>query len=146
MEIRAYNNFALDLDKISNRSAAADKIRLPYTGELPDGITTVEVGFTMTAQLDCNVVLHLTDTDGKEHKRPVDTNAEEIGAVLDRFFDVEKSGRPKNSGLDDYWMGVNMGLYMAWAQSYGLRGVRRDYTRKIILRLTDKIMIMEKTA
>lgn len=137
MKTRSYLDFTLDLDKISNRSTKAGKICLPYSGKLPEGIKSAEVCFNLTMQLDCKVVLLLTDVEGKTHNRPCEATAAEIKTVLDRFFEITKSGRPKDSGLDEYWLGVNIGLYTAWAQSFGLRGLDMDYNRKMILRLTD---------
>ena len=103
--IMGFNSFELNASAVGLRSTSATDIKLPYSGELPEHMRSVQSAYVyLNVQLIQGVRLVLVTDGGKgrEQKRFLEASNEEIIALLDKFFEQERNA----TGLEDYWLGV----------------------------------------
>ena len=108
--------FALDIASIDNTSTSKVRIRLPYHGPLPtglDGATSASISITFQVGLTVNLLL-IVEREGKRHRYPISTTAEEIDHILQPFFFGAEGQTRRGTGLDRYALGLNQSSYINW--------------------------------
>lgn len=112
--VEDFGGFALDADAIDLRSASEDNIMLPYHGPLPahlSGVSSAQIYLNIQVSQPIKVVLVVFSNGRKKDRFILETTAEEIKSLLDRFFDQKE-----NSGLSAYWLGIWQANYITWRQ------------------------------
>lgn len=106
------NCFELDTNGIGLRSMSEKDIKLPYTGTLPQQMSSVSSAYVyLNVQLTQGARLILVVQDGSRTiKHPLKASTEEIVALLDRFFKQTDN----TTGLTQYWLGLWQAHYIEW--------------------------------
>lgn len=111
-----YGGFTLDMGKIGNISTSKTKIVLPYTGQLPTGLTDATgaaIVITLQVGLTVNILLTI-ERAGKKLRYPVTATADEINHILQGFFFTSNGHTRRDTGLDRYSLGLYQGSYINW--------------------------------
>lgn len=111
-----YGGFTLDMEKIGNTSASKTKITLPYTGQLPTGLSDATgAAIVITLQVGLTVKILLTvERAGKKFRYPVKATPEEIDHILQGFFFTSDGHTQRDTGLERYYLGLYQGSYINW--------------------------------
>ena len=109
----------LDTDTIKMHSANSQDIMLPYSGALPEQLSSVSSAFLQVnvQPIQGAMLALVVERSGKEFRRPMEATNQEVIALLDQFFNQQ------DTGLDTYWLGFEQANYMGWRQ------VATDYRR-----------------
>lgn len=101
------NGLTLNIANISNTSAAENNIVLPYTGELPESISSAESAAVhfIIKPADVRIALQINQS-GKITRFPIEAAREEIAEVLDKFFFSGNGSTRFDCGLSPYWLGI----------------------------------------
>ena len=97
--VEDFGGFELDATAIDLRSVSDQDIMLPYRGALPKQMSdasSAHLYLNIQLSQQARIVLMVTNDKGKKIRRPLEATAEEIMALLDRFFDQKDNtgGRP----------------------------------------------------
>lgn len=112
--VEDFGGFELDATAIDLRNVSDQDIMLPYRGALPKQMSdasSAHLYLNIQLSQQARIVLIVTNDKGKKIRRPLEATAEEIMALLDRFFDQKD-----NTGLSPYWLGIWQANYMTWRQ------------------------------
>lgn len=112
------NGFNLNTANISNTSAAENNIVLPYTGDLPESISSAESAavYFNVKPASVRIVLQVSQS-GKIERFPIDADKEEIAEVLDKFFFSGNGSTRFDCGLSPYWLGIWQAHYIDWTKA-----------------------------
>lgn len=111
--VEDFGGFTLDASAIGLRSISDTDVKLPYNGALPKQMSPASSAYVyINVQLIQGVRLVLVTNGGrgKEQRRFLESSNKEIIALLDSFFEQERSA----TGLEDYWLGVWQAHYIEW--------------------------------
>ena len=114
---KTYNGFELDSAAIKFQSIDCSNIKLPYAGQLPDGVSadSAYIHFhMMPAQAKAVLVCRC---GGKDKRFALDYTAAEVKELLDKFFFTDSGGIRQDTGLDQYSLGLWMAHYIDWART-----------------------------
>lgn len=108
------NGFELDSTAIKLQSIDRSNIKLPYTGQLPDGVSadSAYIHFHMMPT-QAKAVL-VCRSAGKDKRFALDYTAAEVKELLDKFFFKDGGGTRFDTGLDLYWQGLWTAHYIDW--------------------------------
>ena len=113
--IHTLGGFELDTSKIERKSIDKREIKLPYTGELPDALSSTSgaaICFNVNMER-VNILLEVQQS-GKPHRFSLHASVEEIDAILQPFFMREDGYTRFDNGLSRYWIGYLQADYLAW--------------------------------
>lgn len=111
------NGFELDSTAIKLQSIDRSNIKLPYAGQLPDGVSadSAYIAFNMMP-VQAKAVL-VCKCGGKDKRFALDYTAAEVKELLDKFFFTDKGGTRFDTGLDLYWQGLWTAHYIDWKRT-----------------------------
>ncbi len=122
----SFGGFKLDVDKIGNVSTNERKIKLPYTGGLPESYDTATIFLRVTPE-SVRIVLEAKADRRKPTKYIVEASRDEINIILLPLFWFKaaenKYHTRMDNGLSAYWNGHYQAEFMAW-HSIGQQPVR----------------------
>lgn len=113
----SFGGFELDTDQIGITSTNERKIKLPYTGELPEPYDNATIFFRVTPE-SVRIVLEAKTSKRRPTKYIVEASRDEINTVLWPFFwskaaETEYRNRFDN-GLSEYWNGHYQAEFTVW--------------------------------
>ena len=117
--VEDFGGFELDTVAIKLHSANSQDIMLPYSGTLPEQMSSVSSAFLQVnvQPIQGAMLALVVERNGKQFRRPMEATNQEIMTLLDQFFNQQ------DTGLDTYWLGFEQANYMGWRQ------VAADYRR-----------------
>lgn len=108
-----FGNFKLDPSAVTLRSLSETEIKLPYTGPLPDQMSTASsayIHFNVQVAQGVRIVLVADGTQRKANKCVVAASSEEIIRMLEDFFNQDQG----DTGVAKYWLGLWQAHYIEW--------------------------------
>lgn len=135
--VKGYKNdfadFELDTSAIELHSTDKHKIRLPYSGPLPDALQNNDGAFlSVCINVGLTVCVSLIVMEGnKERRFSVEATTQEKNNLLFPFFFEDKGGNAFhtrwNCGLAHYWLGHHQDAYTHWRrlvyEGHGMDGL-----------------------
>lgn len=140
-----HGGFTLDMGKIGGISTSKTKIVLPYTGQLPADLTDATgaaIVITLQVGLTVNVLLTV-ERAGKKFRHPVTATPEEIDHILQGFFFTSDGHTRRDTGLDQYSLGLYQGSYINWKRltldAYGLNNLISQLSPTAVQRIMEHV-------
>lgn len=128
-----FAGFELDTSKIELHSAHKCKIRLPYSGPLPDVLQDsdgayISIGISVGLMVSVGLIIK---TGEQERLYSVEATIQEKNDILSNLFFVDKGNNAYHTrwdaGLTHYWLGNYQSAYTNWRrfvyEGYGIDGV-----------------------
>lgn len=111
------NGFELDTTAIKLQSIDRRNVKLPYAGQLPEGISADSAHITFHMMpTQAKAVLVCKDA-GKSKRFVLEYTADEVKAILNRFFFAADGGPRMDNGMDLYWLGMWTAHYIDWTRT-----------------------------
>ena len=153
---KEFAGFELDASKVELHSSNKYKIRLPYSGPLPDALQENDGAFlTVGISVGLTVGVGLLVKIGKKERRfSVDATPQEKNDLLFSFFFVDKGSNSFHTrwdaGLTRYWLGAYQDAYTHWRrfvyEGYGIDGVIDQLPPEALNRVIRYIYEYKRTA
>ena len=110
------SGYVLANSMIDLHSKNADTIMLPYAGQLPSNLSNADsaaIVFSFRIGLKVNVFLSV-NFDGKQCRYPIYADPAEIVQLMQQFFFNPDGTTRKDTGLDQYSLGLYQGSFLNW--------------------------------
>ena len=115
--IHNLGGFELDAGAIKLQSIDCSNIKLPYAGQLPDGVSADSAYIALNVMPAHSKAVLVCKSAGKDKRFALDYTAAEVKELLDKFFFKEGGGTRFDTGLDLYWQGLWTAHYIDWKRA-----------------------------